>query len=346
MADHIKIGDISPRIQYVGDGLQMVFTYPFPIFADADIWVYIDDIPQTITTHYSVTGAGTDTGGTITFVTAPPALQVVTLVRNLVVKRESDFQESGEFRAKVINDELDKIIAMVQEIEDELGRGLFLSATDTASSLTLPVLANRANGYLAFDASGNPIAATIPGTYPASTFMGTVLDDADGAAARTTLGLAIGTDVLSPTGDGSGLTGITGGGPSIGIDSIIRTNAKNVIENITLSDHSATFTADAGGDTMSRGTDDGYANGDTVYVSSTTTLPAGLAAATEYYVVGVAAATMQLAATFGGAAIDITDAGTGTHTVYQAINGISAGPVTVETGFTVTVPTGSTWSVV
>lgn len=346
MADHIKIGDISPRIQYAGDGAQTVFTYPFPIFADADIQVYIDDTLQTITTHYAVAGAGADTGGTITFVAAPVASETVTLVRSLVVKRESDFQESGEFRAKVINDELDKIIAMVQEVGDQLGRGLFLSTTDTASSLTLPVLANRANAYLAFDGSGDPIAAADPGTYPASTFMATVLDDVDAPAARTTLGLAIGTDVLSPTGDGSGLTGVTGGGPSVGTNAIIRTNATNVIENITLSDHSATFTVDTGADTLDVGTDDGYANGDTVYVSSTTTLPAGLAASTKYYVVSVAAATMQLSAIFGGAAIDITDAGTGTHTVYQAINGMSAGPVTVESGFTVTVPTGSTWSVV
>ena len=36
------------------------------------------------------------------------------------------------------------------------------------------------------------------------------------------------------TGDGSALTGIVGGGPSIGADSIIRTNAQTISENITI----------------------------------------------------------------------------------------------------------------
>ncbi len=44
----------------------------------------------------------------------------------------------------------------------------------------------------------------------------------------------IGVTVLSPTGDGSGLTGITGGGPSLGTNSIIRTNAQTISEDITI----------------------------------------------------------------------------------------------------------------
>jgi len=346
MAEHIKIGDVSPRIQYAGDGTQTVFTYPFPIFTDLDIQVYVDSARQTIATHYAVTGAGADSGGTITFVSPPAANTTITLVRDLVVKRESDFQESGEFRAKVINDELDKIIAMIQEIEDRIGRGLFLSTTDTAASLTLPALASRANTHLAFDASGNPIAAADPGSYPASAFMATVLDDADAVTARATLGLTIDTDILSPTGDGSGLSGIAGGGPSLGTNSALRTNAKTIAENITVADHAAPFAVDTTADTLSIGSDGGYANGDTVYVSSSATLPTGLVVATEYYVVGVTASTLQLAATYGGAAINITDTGVGTHTIYQAINAMSVGPITVETGFAVTVPTGSTWSIV
>lgn len=50
-----------------------------------------------------------------------------------------------------------------------------------------------------------------------------------------------------------------------------------------------------------------------VKVRTTTTLPAPLAAATVYYVKLVGDDTFQLSSTIGGAAIDITDTGTGTH---------------------------------
>lgn len=207
MADHIRIGDIAPRIQYAGDGTQAVFAYPFPIFADADLVVYLDDALQV--SGYAVGGTGNDAGGTVSFDTAPADGAVVTLVRNVAIARTSDFQESGEFRAKIINDELDREVAMIQQVNDRVARSLRLSETDGAGSLILPDKATRAGQLLGFDADGNPIAAAGSGGGVAvSGFMATVVDDGDAAAARSTLGMVIGTDVLAPDGDGSGLTGV------------------------------------------------------------------------------------------------------------------------------------------
>ncbi|WP_417790286.1 hypothetical protein [Terasakiella pusilla] len=56
----------------------------------------------------------------------------------------------------------------------------------------------------------------------------------DKAAARQNLGLKIGQHVLAPDGDGSQLTGIQGGGPSLGLNSIIRTNDTTIDEDITI----------------------------------------------------------------------------------------------------------------
>ena len=192
MADHIQIGDITPRIQYTGDGVQVAFTYPFPIFADEDIEVFLDETLQV--SGYTVSGAGISSGGSITFATAPTSGALVTLVRNVVIERTSDFQESGEFRAKVINDELDKEVAMIQQVNDKVVRSLRLSETDTANDLELPTKAGRAGNLLGFDAEGDPIASVgTSGGVVVSTYMGTVLDDVSASTARTTLG-ALGSD--------------------------------------------------------------------------------------------------------------------------------------------------------
>ena len=69
--------------------------------------MYADGVLQSLSTDYQITGAGASAGGEVTFVVAPADTVSVTLVRRLAIQRISDFQASGEFRAKVINDELD-----------------------------------------------------------------------------------------------------------------------------------------------------------------------------------------------------------------------------------------------
>ena len=61
-------------------------------------------------------------------------------------------------------------------------------------------------------------------------------------------------------------------------------------------------------------TSHGLANGTTLALSTTGTLPTGLAIGTTYYVVGAATNTFNLAATLGGTAINTSSAGSGTHT--------------------------------
>jgi uncharacterized phiE125 gp8 family phage protein len=77
--------------------------------------------------------------------------------------------------------------------------------------------------------------------------------------------------------------------------------------------HVATFTADASTDAI---TVAGHLlqTGDLVHVyTSAADLPGGLSAATDYYILAQGDGTYKLSTTEGGAAADITDAGTGTH---------------------------------
>jgi hypothetical protein len=81
----------------------------------------------------------------------------------------------------------------------------------------------------------------------------------------------------------------------------------------------STFTTTHAADTLTD-TSHGLSTGDgPVRVSSSGTLPAGLAAATDYWVIRVDANTMQLAASLAdalaGTAVPLTSDGTGTHTM-------------------------------
>lgn len=86
---------------------------------------------------------------------------------------------------------------------------------------------------------------------------------------------------------------------------------------------SATFTADASTDvctyTSTTSVPSNILVGTRVRLTTTTTLPGGLSLATDYYVIKVSDTTFKLATSYAnaiaGTAINITDAGTGTHTV-------------------------------
>lgn len=88
-----------------------------------------------------------------------------------------------------------------------------------------------------------------------------------------------------------------------------------------------TFTADASTDiitmTSTANIPSNILTGTRVRLTTTTTLPAGLALATDYYVIRVTDSTFKLATSYAnaiaGTAINITDAGTGTHTMSRLL---------------------------
>jgi len=67
-----------------------------------------------------------------------------------------------------------------------------------------------------------------------------------------------------------------------------------------------------------------FANGTKVRVLSSGTLPTGLAAGTDYFVVSASGATFKLSDSLAGAAIDITDAGTDTHWISTDFTGFDS----------------------
>lgn len=138
MPTHIQIGDVAPRVHLVAAANQTVFEYQFPVFTADDIDVYLDSTKQT--TGYTVNLASEGVLGNVTFDTAPAENTVVTLTRRIAIQRTSDFQESGEFRSKVINDELDYQTAALQQVADDQSRSPQMPITyNDVIDMTLPL---------------------------------------------------------------------------------------------------------------------------------------------------------------------------------------------------------------
>lgn len=173
MAEHIRIGDVAPRVQYLGDGSRVAFTYPFPIFQASEMELRLDGV--VISGGFSVTGAGSSEGGSVILATPPASGSTVTLRRRIRVERSTDFQDNGVLRARTLNDELDRIVATLQEQREDLSSTLRQDPAEVGGSFTLPLRAARANRMLGFDGIGNLvllprdsalIGAPFPGAVP------------------------------------------------------------------------------------------------------------------------------------------------------------------------------------
>jgi hypothetical protein len=153
------------------------YAFPWVIFAPDELRVFVEGVERaagTGDTDYSIIAAsGLDLpangineqgGGQVQFVTSLTVGDVLVLVRDMPVARATDFVSAAPLRARVINEELDKLVSMIAEREMADLRSLRLplttdwhgnnSATPAVSAeLPAPV----AGKYLAWNATGTAI---------------------------------------------------------------------------------------------------------------------------------------------------------------------------------------------
>ena len=162
----ITISDTTPRVQYTAANTQTTFSVPFEFFNNSDL-VVIKTSGGTDTTlafnasppdasKYSVTGAGASGGGSITLGGASTNGDIYTIFRELPIARTTDFSASGSFPVETLNTELDKIVAMSQQLERDLKFSPKASATTSNTfNLTFPNLV--ANKILSVNSAGNAL---------------------------------------------------------------------------------------------------------------------------------------------------------------------------------------------
>jgi len=121
---------------------------------------------------------------------------VITILRNIPATQETTFSSTGIQTPLMIESDDDNLTTMIQQLRDALSRCLTFELNDTDNPLLLKSL--RANNFLAFDGSGNPMFVAPAGS-PA------------GYSGPITM---------------LGITGFTGGGPTKidGINTALFTN--------------------------------------------------------------------------------------------------------------------------
>ena len=158
----MTISSTTVRNSYSGDSSTTTFSYTFKIFADSDIQVIIrsstgTETTKTITTHYTVTGAGVSAGGTVIFTggNIPVTGETVILRRNIPQTQAIDYIANDPFPAESHEEGLDRATMAIQQIQEEVTRSIKLSKTNTMTSTEFTVgAADRANKVLAFDSTG------------------------------------------------------------------------------------------------------------------------------------------------------------------------------------------------
>jgi len=157
----MTVSTTTTRTSYSGNGVTTVFSFPYKFLADGDLVVLLVDqndnyTVQTIATHYTVSGAGADAGGTVTMTSPPSSTESLVIYRDTEITQEVDYITGDAFPAETHETALDKLTLVTQEIRSSVDRSLQASFTDTTVSMELPAASVRADKLLQFDTNGSP----------------------------------------------------------------------------------------------------------------------------------------------------------------------------------------------
>ena len=169
----MTISTTTIKNSYSGNGSTSAFTYSFKITDDDDIEVIIRtdstgaETVKTKTTHYTVSGVGSNSG-TVTFTSGniPASGETVVLRRSTPQTQGMDLIENDPMPADTLETAHDKITSIAQELQEANDRSIKLSRTNTMTSTEFTVGAtDRASKVLSFDSSGEIAVTQELGTF-------------------------------------------------------------------------------------------------------------------------------------------------------------------------------------
>lgn len=161
----MTVSTTTSKVSYAGNGSTVAFAVNFYFLANSHLKVVLraadgTETVQTLTTDYTVAGAGVSSGGTVTMNTAPAVGQTLVILRNVPITQDVDYQPNDPFPAATHEQALDKLTMIAQQEQNALAGVVKFPDTDSSSlTATLPASSARANKALVFDADGNVIVS-------------------------------------------------------------------------------------------------------------------------------------------------------------------------------------------
>jgi len=279
---------------YAGNGSTTTFAYAFKIFEDSDLTVVLIndttgvETTQTLTADYTVTGAGSASGGNVVFGTAPASGVTVKIRRVLPLTQNTDYVANDPFPAEAHEQALDKLTMLVQQEASDLDLAISFPEGDIGSGINniIPSVPDRKGRVLAFNSTTGAVEAG-PEIGDVSTIaditadISTLADIQDGTVATNAITTVSGisasvTNVSSVSGDVSTVAGVSANVTTVaGVASDV-TDVAGVATEIgilgtadVVSDLNTLGTADVVSDMNTLGTAANVTNMDTVAGSIT-----------------------------------------------------------------------------
>ena len=149
--------------EYTASAGQTVFPFLFKIYKSSDLLVYKTPYGQlandttdllVLNTHYTVVISG-DNGGTMTLLSGASSGDSVTIIRNLEVTRDTEYQSNGDLLATTLNEDQDYQTYLLGDLSSRLAKTLRFSDSSQGLDGALPTPAP--DQYIRWNSTGTAL---------------------------------------------------------------------------------------------------------------------------------------------------------------------------------------------
>lgn len=167
----MTVSNTLSKATFLGNDSATSFPLTFKVFAAADlqlVLITVAGIESTLTLNsdYTVTlnaDQDNEPGGAVSYPVLGDPLaygERLVVLNALEPTQQTDLTNLGRFLPQVIENAFDKATILIQQLTERVNRALVVSVAENTSPASIPLAADRAGKFLAFDADGDPIATT------------------------------------------------------------------------------------------------------------------------------------------------------------------------------------------